>query len=203
MLIWVQGFEAYTFSSNSGNLKLNPSVPFDNLPADIASRINNSVSKGVWLQEAKIALPTKYDLPNNKNIVLDRGDMFINEEAIEYAKFSKSNLLPVEKGTIENWRFSIDELKANKPTEYKRWRACDDQLYFKIDNLGDVEEIVEIGYSSDDYRYNTGNYFKTEKEAEQHKAYLLALQTIKDDVEGFAPDWENSHEKKWFGYYDH
>ena len=104
---------------------------------------------------------------------------------------------------LQELQTEIDELKANKPTEYKRWRACDDQLYFKIDNLGDVEEIVEIGYSSDDYRYNTGNYFKTEKEAEQHKAYLLALQTIKDDVEGFAPDWENSHEKKWFGYYDH
>ena len=106
----MQGFEAYTFSSKSGNLKLSPSVPFDNLPTDIATRINSSVSKGVWLQEAKIALPTKYDLPNNKNIILDRGDMFINEEAIEYAKFSKSNLLPIEKGTIENWRFSIDEM---------------------------------------------------------------------------------------------
>ena len=101
---------------------------------------------------------------------------------------------------LQELQTEIDELKANKPTEYKRWRACDDQLYFKIDNLGDVEEIVEIGYSSDDYRYNTGNYFKTEKEAEQHKAYLLALQTIKDDAEGFAPDWRSD---KYHGYYNH
>ena len=104
---------------------------------------------------------------------------------------------------LQELQTEIDELKANKPTEYKRWRACDDQLYFKIDNLGDVEEIVEIGYSSDDYRYNTGNYFKTEKEAEQHKAYLLALQTIKDDVEGFAPDWEDENQEKWHGYYSY
>ena len=100
---------------------------------------------------------------------------------------------------LQELQTEIDELKANKPTEYKRWRAYSD-LYYYIRDCGDFDHIYECHDRIDDYRYNTGNYFKTEKEAEQHKAYLLALQTIKDDAEGFVPDWEDENQRKWYGY---
>ncbi len=104
---------------------------------------------------------------------------------------------------LQELQTEIDKLKANKPTEYKRWRAREDDEYSFLSGAGYIGRSTEQADTVGDYRYNTGNYFFTKKEAEQHKAYLLALQIIKDDVEGFAPDWENSHEKKWFGYYDH
>ncbi len=101
---------------------------------------------------------------------------------------------------LQELQTEIDEFKANKPTEYKRWRFENDGVYYYMDDCGKCDSAYE-GYGSiDDYRYNTGNYFFTKEEAEQHKAYLLALQIIKDDAEGFAPDWRSD---KYHGYYDH
>lgn len=100
---------------------------------------------------------------------------------------------------LQELQAEIDELKAFKPTEYKRWRAYGDSYYY-IEDCGDFDHRYEGHYTIDDYRYNTGNYFKTKKEAEQHKAYLLALQTIKDDAEGWIPDWRSD---KYHGYYNH
>jgi hypothetical protein len=104
---------------------------------------------------------------------------------------------------LQELQTEIDELKANKPTEYKRWRSENDGVYYYMDDCGKCDSAYE-GYGSiDDYRYNTGNYFKTEKEAEQHKAYLLALQIIKDDAEGFVPDWKDRDQTKWQGFYEY
>jgi hypothetical protein len=101
---------------------------------------------------------------------------------------------------LQELQTEIDELKANKPTEYKRWRFENDGVYYYMDDCGKCDSAYE-GYGSiDDYRYNTGNYFFTKEEAEQHKAYLLALQTIKDDAEGWIPDWRSD---KYHGYYNH
>lgn len=101
---------------------------------------------------------------------------------------------------LQELQAEIDELKANKPTEYKRWRAERSDVYYYMDDCGKCDSAYENYGNINNYRYNTGNYFKTEKEAEQHKAYLLALQTIKDDAEGFAPDWRSD---KYHGYYNH
>lgn len=104
---------------------------------------------------------------------------------------------------LQELQAEIDELKAFKPTEYKRWRSENDGVYYYMDDCGKCDSAYE-GYGSiDDYRYNTGNYFFTKEEAEQHKAYLLALQTIKDDAEGWLPDWEDGRETKWHGYYSY
>ena len=104
---------------------------------------------------------------------------------------------------LQELQTEIDELKANKPTEYKRWRAREDDEYSFLSSAGSIGRSTEQADAIDDYRYNTGNYFFTKKEAEQHKAYLLALQTIKDDAEGFAPDWEDENQEKYHGYYNH
>ena len=119
----------------------------------------------------------------------------------EYEK--KLQELEAEVEKLQELQAEIDELKAFKPTEYKRWRAREGDEYSFLSGSWYIGRSTEQADTVDDYRYNTGNYFKTEKEAEQHKAYLLALQTIKDDAEGWIPDWEDKDEEKWFTYYDH
>ena len=116
----------------------------------------------------------------------------------EYEKKLQELQAEVEK--LQELQTEIDELKANKPTEYKRWRAREGDEYSFSSGAGYIGRSTEQADTVDDYRYSTGNYFKTEKEAEQHKAYLLALQTIKDDAEGWIPDWRSD---KYHGYYDH
>lgn len=104
---------------------------------------------------------------------------------------------------LQELQTEIDELKAFKPTEYKRWRAKSVGRYYFLAHNGSPRDCTDSKAPFDNYCYNTGNYFKTVKEAEQHKAYLLALQTIKDDAEGFAPDWEDENQEKYHGYYNH
>lgn len=101
---------------------------------------------------------------------------------------------------LQELQTEIDELKANKPTEYKRWRAKSVGRYYFLAHNGSPRDCTDSKAPFDNYCYNTGNYFFTKKEAEQHKAYLLALQTIKDDAEGFVPDWEDENQRKWYGY---
>lgn len=96
-----------------------------------------------------------------------------------------------------------ETVKEKKPTEYKRWRAEGRKRYYSVGSIQCIDNVYDIRDDIDDYRYNTGNYFQTREQAEKHKAYQLALQTIKDDTEGFVPDWEDVEQYKWHGYYDH
>jgi hypothetical protein len=101
---------------------------------------------------------------------------------------------------LQELQTEIDELKAFKPTEYKRWRAQRSDVYYYIDDNGFVGFVYEDNDTFDDYRYNTGNYFRTRAPAGQDRTYLLALQTIKDDAEGFVPD---QRQTKWHGCYNY
>ena len=85
-----------------------------------------------------------------------------------------------------------------KENEYKPWRANIGECYFYISDTGSVYVSVESGCSFDDYRYNTGNYFKTEDFCEKFKEFQLAKQTLKNDAKGFVPDWKDSSQCKFF-----
>ncbi len=100
---------------------------------------------------------------------------------------------------ITELKETAEELEK-QPTEYKRWRAKSVGTYYFLAHNGSPRDCTDSKAPIDNYLYNTGNYFKTEKEAEQHKAYLLALQTIKDDAEGFVPD---QRQTKWHGCYNY
>lgn len=93
-----------------------------------------------------------------------------------------------------------ETVKDKQPTGYKRWRAERSDVYYYIDDNGFVGFVYEDNDTLDDYRYNTGNYFRTRAPSGQDRTYLLALQTIKDDAEGFAPDWRSD---RYYGYYNH
>lgn len=61
-----------------------------------------------------------------------------------------------------------------------RWRAEKNGSYYYLDSSGGVARGWESGNSADNYRYATGNYFKTKKEAEQHETRTLARQRCWD-----------------------
>ena len=65
----------------------------------------------------------------------------------------------------------------------ERWRADYNGSYYYIDSGGNVIHSCDCE-DEDDYRYNTGNYFKTKEEAESYKNYLIARQILLDDSEG-------------------
>ena len=48
---------------------------------------------------------------------------------------------------------------------------------------------------------STGNYFKTQEEAEKYLEYLKVKEVIKQDAKGFKPDWDTSKEPKYIGRY--
>lgn len=47
-----------------------------------------------------------------------------------------------------------------------------------------------------------GNYFETKEEAEKCIAYLKAKVVLKQDTGGFEPDWDDTDELKYYGYWD-
>jgi hypothetical protein len=98
----------------------------------------------------------------------------------------------------------IEEVKETK----KRWRAKKGEYYWYLEYhySNAVGTSDEWESEIDNIRYLTGNYFKTKKEAEEYKNYLLADTKIKDwilenDEEGL--DWENEDDYKYIIIYDY
>ena len=90
----------------------------------------------------------------------------------------------------------IDDKDVN---DYKPWRANILERYFYISDGGYINTDAEGGNNFDDYRYNSGNYFKAEDVCEKSKEFQLAKQTLKNDAKGFVPDWKSS-DNKYFVY---
>lgn len=80
---------------------------------------------------------------------------------------------------IENFDDWFEEIHENK-----RWRAEYNEKYWCNDGNGGIYSSTEDGHRADSYRFLTGNYFKTEEEAEVYKEYLIAHQVLLDDAEG-------------------
>lgn len=78
---------------------------------------------------------------------------------------------------IKELQEEIENLKNEKDT-LKRWRAKEDRIYYYVASF--------IGYDSENntiynnFRYNTGNYFKTENEAREYREKLIIYQKLKD-----------------------
>jgi len=99
----------------------------------------------------------------------------------------------------------IERLK-NQPNK-KRWRAEKDEKYYLITWTG----VVHFDYENDDrvdnYQYGTGNYFRTEEEAELKRDRDLATQRVLDalrEAEGdWVADWDDKDQGKCIPYIDH
>ena len=92
---------------------------------------------------------------------------------------------------------------AMKPEEYKRWRAEEGQKYWTNAYTGGLSEFEELADAVDDFCYSVGDYFQTKEQAQAHRDYLQAMQTIRDSAKGFVPNWSDRTQVKYAIFYDH
>lgn len=94
---------------------------------------------------------------------------------------------------------NFDEWFEEIPEKHERWRGGRGDSYYFIDDEGAIRHEIDTNDGMDNYRYNIGNYFKTEAEAESYKKYLTARQVLLDDAGGGKCI---EYGKNWHAYYD-
>ena len=118
----------------------------------------------------------KRDLPT-----FNEGDEFcLNNNNDLYLK--DSNIMAYNHITLEKFPNILTDWFEEIPEESNRWRAEYGEKYWCIGGNGHIYSSTEDEHSTDSYRFNTGNYFKTEEEAEAYKEYLLAKQKLMNGI---------------------
>jgi len=109
-----------------------------------------------------------------------------------------------EKGTEFEVDISLLKELGKKVVE-KNWRADKNGIYFHVDNYGDIIKSSDTEHRYDDYRYNTLNYTKTEKESEAKGELQLAIgevtRAINEANGDWEADWGDRDENKHYIYY--
>lgn len=94
-------------------------------------------------------------------------------------------ILAYAKRTLEKFpNILTDWFEEIEESENKRWRAKKFETYWFINGYGEIEYDDEYGLNTNDNLYAIGNYFKTAKEADDYRKYLIARQVLLDDAEG-------------------
>lgn len=140
----------------------------------------------------------KKDLPT-----FNKGETFIFDGDL---RRESDNMLAYSQSELDEFPNILDvdgDWFEELPEEYKRWRAEDEQEYFFIDGEGFVRGTGECFFSSDDRRYELGNYFKTNEEAGKALDWLKALTILRDDTKGFKPNWGEISQTKYRVAYRH
>lgn len=129
-----------------------------------------------------------------------KGDLFFIHPK-EGCLLQKDTLrLVYHKKTLEkNPEILKDWFEEVEETGNKRWRGGKGDTYWILDYDGEITEDEESWFDIDDYAYNIGNYFKTKKEAEAYKEYLIARQVLLDDAEGGK--WDEHGCNNWNAVY--
>lgn len=111
-----------------------------------------------------------------------------------------SEVMAYSHKTLEKFPNILTDWFEEIPEEYKRWRAKYGEEYWCICGNSHIYCSTEDEHSTDSYRFNTGNYFKTEEEAEAYQKYLIARQALLDDAKGgkWKKDGSNI-----YAYYDY
>ena len=77
--------------------------------------------------------------------------------------------------------------------------------YYYLNDCGETEIETDEDYLVDNFRYSIGNYFGTEKQAENYKERLLIEQELRDIArelnKGEEIDWNDNDQKKYYLYY--
>ena len=100
---------------------------------------------------------------------------------------------------------SEEQIKEIKKPKYKRWRAEEGEEYYFLSDLGEILSAIDCRDKSDNFLYNTDNYFKTVEEAEFRIRKLLAIQEYEDFLANDLvtdEDWKNPNILKYKAYFD-
>ena len=143
----------------------------------------------------------EFEINNRGDLVFVRGTQEVKEGQTLIA-YTNSTLEKFP-NILTDWFEEIEESKN------KRWRAKENGGHYFVDDWGDVDYNYDAGFPPSTFRYNIGNYFKTEEEAEAYKEYLLAKQVLLDDAKGgkWAKDGSNWHASydgiRWVSYWSY
>ena len=81
------------------------------------------------------------------------------------------------------------------------------EYYFYIDSCGDIDKIHDAFDYIDNHRYKTGNYFKTEEEAEEYiekiKIYMKLKRLSERLNNGKKIDWNDRDQYKYYILYNY
>lgn len=103
---------------------------------------------------------------------------------------------------IKKLQEEIENLKNKKDT-LRRWRAKEDKIYYYVtsSNYAGIERDSENNATCDNFRYETGNYFKTENEAREYREKLIIYQKLKDLAlelnQGKQIDFDDTTQEKY------
>lgn len=89
-------------------------------------------------------------------------DASFNNDAFRYATEEEKQLL-FDKMKDEGLRWNAEEKRVEK----MRWRAKNGEKYYVVNNLGHVVADKESGFDIDRLRWEFGNHFRTEEQAEE------------------------------------
>ena len=101
---------------------------------------------------------------------------------------------------------SEEQIKEIKKPKYKRWRAEEGEKYYFLSDLGEILSANDCRDKSDNFLYNTDNYFKTEEGAEEYRKKLLYRQQYIDFIGEDIPtkeDWKKPTFQKYAACIDH
>lgn len=99
-----------------------------------------------------------------------------------------------------------EQVKEIEKPKYKRWRAEKGEKYYFLSDLGEILSANDCRDKSDNFLYNTDNYFKTEEGAEEYRKKLLYRQQYIDYIgEDLVTkdDWKDNDILKYYAYYDY
>ena len=97
----------------------------------------------------------------------------------------------------------IERLKAQSGGRCRGDFGCE---YWYIDDDGDIQSDDDNDWGCDEYRFNIGNYFKTEDEAYKVLDKILIYNKLRDLAlrlnKGEQLNWSSGNQKKFYIYYD-
>lgn len=120
----------------------------------------------------------------------------MNKQLQEKIKNIETNLETLT-GAVKELVQSLDEPKAvdvTPPVRPTKWRAKEGERYWFIGQGGviDVDGTCEDFYEIDNYRYLTGNYYRTREEAEQALEVIKAKGRLEHSYYALVGDWKPS-----------
>ena len=108
----------------------------------------------------------------------------------------KDGVVAYAKPTLEKFNI-LDSDWFEEIPEGKRWRAKEGERYWWVQNDGGVTNDCDDWVDIDDGRYELGNYFKTEEEAQKAADWLRAFTVLRDDTKGFKANWKDGGQLRW------
>ena len=93
-------------------------------------------------------------------------------ECFDLYLYGKNDCFTVKNILIKSLETFIKDFNEKYGTPQKSWRAEENKKYFFINTYNSIEETVDCRITTDELRYELGNYFKSKREAKKISAEL-------------------------------